>query len=97
MSPLSRHDSTPKDPLEKYVHSVFPPQLYLEVKFASDPQIKFPITILSKSLHSEEEQKTDGLDIFGNSDLKVGSSFLQPPTTFNSIASTLEKYETYPK
>lgn len=79
------------------MNSVFPPQVYLDVKFASDPEIKFPIIILSKLLHSEEEQKTDGLDIFGNNDLKVGSSFLQPPTNFNNIASTLEKYETYPK
>lgn len=44
------------------MHSVFPPQVYLDVKFASDPEIKFPIIILSKLLHSEEEQKTDGLD-----------------------------------
>ncbi|XP_075871246.1 arrestin domain-containing protein 3-like [Nelusetta ayraudi] len=36
--------------------------VYLDVKFASDPEIKFPIIILSKLLHSEEEQKTDGLD-----------------------------------
>lgn len=57
------------------MHSVSLPQVYLDVKFVSDPEIRFPIIILSKSLHSVEEQKTDGLDMFGNYD-KIGSGFL---------------------
>lgn len=79
------------------MHSVFSPQVYFDVKFASGPEIKFPIIILSKSLHSEEEQKTDGLNIFENHDLKVWSSFVQPPTAFNGVASTFESYDTCPK
>lgn len=87
---LRQHDSTPEDRLEKYVLSLFPPQVYLDVKFASNPEIKFPIVILPKLLHSAEEQQTDGFDAFGNYDIKKGSSFLQYPSLFNGTASTFE-------
>lgn len=62
-----------------------PPQVYLDVKYASDPQIKFPIVILPALQQPDEEQLAYGFNAFANSDVPGGNSYLQYPTaTFPS-------------
>lgn len=52
------------------------PQVYLDVKYASDPEIKFPIVILPASQGYEEENSPYGFDGFRNSGMAGGTNFL---------------------
>lgn len=84
-------------PPKKKVLTVSLPQVCLDVKFHSDPEIKFPIVVLSEFQQPGEENQTYGLDAFANSDMTVGSSFLQAPTAFGGFASpTIGNNGAYP-
>ncbi|XP_034547451.1 uncharacterized protein LOC117818610 [Notolabrus celidotus] len=60
-------------------------RVYLDVKYASDPQIKFPIIILPALPGSDEEQKPAylayGFGAFANSDMHRGTDFPNNPST----------------
>ncbi|CAJ1068486.1 arrestin domain-containing protein 3-like [Xyrichtys novacula] len=56
-------------------------RVYLDVKYASDPQIKFPIIILPAVTETEEEQQPAyGFGAFANSDMFGGPSFFSNPS-----------------
>uniref|UniRef100_A0AAQ5ZMS8 Arrestin C-terminal-like domain-containing protein n=1 Tax=Amphiprion ocellaris TaxID=80972 RepID=A0AAQ5ZMS8_AMPOC len=65
-------------------------RVYLDVKYALDPEIKFPIVILPALGRPEEVQlpayPADGFEAFPNSSVPGGTSFLQNPTAFDASA-----------
>ncbi|KAM7018092.1 uncharacterized protein LKV04_001850 [Tautogolabrus adspersus] len=77
-------------------------RVYLDVKYASDPQIKFPIVILPALPGPEGEQQPAypgyGFGVFANSDLQGGNNFQHfPPTTGPSAPPPpYGIYEMYP-
>lgn len=71
-----------------------PTQVYLDVKYASDPEIKFPIVILPAIQGLEEENPTYGSYAFASSDTLGGTSFLQYPTA-SGPSSSPPIYQTY--
>uniref|UniRef100_A0A3P9CBS5 Arrestin domain-containing protein 3 n=1 Tax=Maylandia zebra TaxID=106582 RepID=A0A3P9CBS5_9CICH len=58
-------------------------RVHLDVKYASDPEIKFPIIILPALEGSDKQQSSDysasGFEASPNSDFPEGTSFLQNP------------------
>uniref|UniRef100_UPI001ED84691 arrestin domain-containing protein 3-like n=1 Tax=Scatophagus argus TaxID=75038 RepID=UPI001ED84691 len=73
-------------------------RVYLDVKYASDPEIKFPIVILPALLGPDGEhlavQPTNGYEAFASSDMLGGTSFLQYPTASGTSAPP-PSYGTY--
>ncbi|XP_035513994.1 arrestin domain-containing protein 2-like [Morone saxatilis] len=59
-------------------------RVYLDVKYASDPEIKFPIVVLPALQEPDGEDvpayPTFGFEAFASSDMPGGASFLQNPT-----------------
>ncbi|XP_035494894.2 uncharacterized protein LOC118313506 isoform X2 [Scophthalmus maximus] len=78
-------------------------RVYLDVKYASDPEIKFPIIILPALQGPVEEDQPPaypayGYEGFANSDMLGGTSFLQNPTALVPSAPppTYSTYGLYP-
>ncbi|XP_044053677.1 arrestin domain-containing protein 3-like isoform X2 [Siniperca chuatsi] len=73
-------------------------RVYLDVKYASDPEIKFPIVILPASQGSDWEHppaySSYGFEAFANSDMPGGTGFQQNPTASGPSAPPLP-YGTY--
>lgn len=78
--------------------TLFPPQVYLDVKYASDPEVKFHIVILPALEGSDNQQSSDFLtsefDQFPNPYMSGGMSFLQNPAAPEPSAPP-PSYETY--
>ncbi|XP_070761150.1 arrestin domain-containing protein 3-like [Enoplosus armatus] len=73
-------------------------RVYLDVKYASDPEIKFPIVILPALQGPDGEHlpayPSYGFEAFANSDMPGGTGFLQNPTASGPSAPPLP-YGTY--
>lgn len=65
-----------------------PTQVYLDIKYARNPEVKFPIVILPAIQGLEEEHPTYGFAWSG------GTSFLQSPTA-QGPSSLQPTYQTY--
>ena len=72
--------------------TTFPPQVYLDVKYASDPEIKFPIVILPALQGPDGEHlpayPTYGSEgyAFAGSDMPGGTGFPQHPAASGPFA-----------
>ncbi|KAK2837372.1 hypothetical protein Q5P01_014584 [Channa striata] len=76
-------------------------RVYLDVKYASDPEVKFPIVVLPALQGSDEEHlplyPTYGCEALGNSDVPGGTSFQQNPAAIWPSAPPLpDAYNIYP-
>uniref|UniRef100_A0A3Q2VAW5 Arrestin C-terminal-like domain-containing protein n=1 Tax=Haplochromis burtoni TaxID=8153 RepID=A0A3Q2VAW5_HAPBU len=73
-------------------------RVHLDVKYASDPEIKFPIIILPALEGSDKQQSSDysasGFEASPNSDFPEGTSFLQNPAA-PGVDGLPPSYETY--
>ncbi|KAG7490069.1 hypothetical protein JOB18_027175 [Solea senegalensis] len=65
-------------------------RVYLDVKYASDPEIKFPIIIVPSLAGGEQPQPPEyspyGFNAFGNPGMPGGSDFLLNPPAMNPYA-----------
>lgn len=72
------------------------------MKYASDPEIKFPIIILPALEGSDKQQSSDysasGFEASPNSDFPEGTSFLQNPAApgVDGLPPSCETYDMYP-
>uniref|UniRef100_A0AAX7UDT2 Arrestin C-terminal-like domain-containing protein n=1 Tax=Astatotilapia calliptera TaxID=8154 RepID=A0AAX7UDT2_ASTCA len=79
-----------------------PQSVHLDVKYASDPEIKFPIIILPALEGSDKQQSSDysasGFEASPNSDFPEGTSFLQNPAApgVDGLPPSCETYDMYP-
>ncbi|XP_063344844.1 arrestin domain-containing protein 3-like [Pelmatolapia mariae] len=77
-------------------------RVHLDVKYASDPEIKFPIVILPALEGSDKQQSSDysasGSEASPNSDFPAGTSFLQNPAApgVDGLPPSYETYDMYP-
>ncbi|XP_053276016.1 arrestin domain-containing protein 3 [Pleuronectes platessa] len=69
-------------------------RVYLDVKYASDPEIKFPIVILPASQGPDDERPPPAYGFEGYANSSVGTDFLQNPTAFEPSAPP-PSYGTY--
>ncbi|XP_034450632.1 arrestin domain-containing protein 3-like [Hippoglossus hippoglossus] len=69
-------------------------RVYLDVKYATDPQIKFPIVILPASLGPDDERPPPAYGFDGYANSSVGTNFLQNPTALEPSAPP-PSYGTY--
>lgn len=72
------------------------------MKYASNPEIKFPIVILPASEGSEKQKSSEysasGFEASPNSDFPEGTSFLQNPAApgVGALPPSYETYDMYP-
>ncbi|XP_013120059.1 arrestin domain-containing protein 3 [Oreochromis niloticus] len=77
-------------------------RVHLDVKYASNPEIKFPIVILPALEGSDKQQSSDysasGFEASSNSDFPEGASFLQNPAApgVDGLPPSYETYDMYP-
>uniref|UniRef100_A0A3B4UUT7 Arrestin domain-containing protein 3-like n=1 Tax=Seriola dumerili TaxID=41447 RepID=A0A3B4UUT7_SERDU len=82
----------------KIIKTEYRLRVYLDVKYASDPEIKFPIVVLHALQEPDEEQppvySDFGFGAFVNSGMAGGTSFLQNPAASGPSAPP-PPYSTY--
>uniref|UniRef100_A0A671TEX9 Arrestin C-terminal-like domain-containing protein n=1 Tax=Sparus aurata TaxID=8175 RepID=A0A671TEX9_SPAAU len=69
-------------------------KVYLDVKYAVDPEIKFPVVILPALQGPDGEHLPAGSEAYAGSDMPGGTSFLQNPPASGPFA-TPPPYETH--